>query len=176
VEDWEHVLGCKRCAYWTEVARQFDGTRLGPRERFLLQLMASADHPTWKPLPGLDSADRNSVARLRKHKLVYKEKCVPSTVPTNLRGRWRWRAATIGEVDALSKQSRELYEFFEGIVLNLVGVKKSAIFRIYWRTPLGDALISLYETQLKSDVPILSDWDVGALATEIVNNCTDRQA
>jgi hypothetical protein len=171
MEQTEHELSCRRCQTWTEVARKFGGTRLGPRERFWLVIAGSTERREWREFPSLPSADRNVVARLRRERLL-------SRSPKGLgRGR-RWQVRTIGETDAMSEQERERYENELAAILGLgpIGSRKVVWFKPLLRTPLGDAVVDLYEEQLRGDKPILSDWDTAALAARIVETCPDRAA
>jgi hypothetical protein len=164
----EHELSCRRCAYWTEVAREFGGTRLGQTERELLLNARSVERRDLKPMRALSSRYRNALARLRrKGLLLYR--------PRSVGRRQRWPTEKVGAYDLPLEEVPKLGE--EVLKERLRQQKLFGGREAFWlrphlmRTPLGDAVVALHEQRLRDGTPIR--WDVEALAAEIVRSCPD---
>jgi hypothetical protein len=157
----EHELSCRRCALWTETARAFGGTRLGEVERALLLEIGSSERRERTSVGAMPSAKRNALARLRRKLLVYpwsKEQGRGFRIerPED----WGPTPATTEEFIADQQRIRAW------------GERTHVWLRRLGRTPLGDAVVALYEEQLRDGSVIR--WDVEALAAEIGRSCPDR--
>jgi hypothetical protein len=166
----EHELSCRRCAYWTEAARELGGKRLGKIERDLLLAAGSVERRELKMQTALSSRQRNALARLRRKRLL-------GPRPRSAGFREGWPTEAVGPYDMPIEEVENLPpEVSEERArqVKLFGRRQERWLRPHlMRTGLGDAVVALYGQQLRDGTPIR--LDVEALAQEIVKTCPDRR-
>jgi hypothetical protein len=119
--------------------------------------------------PALASEDRNTLASLRRKRLLHH-------YSQRHARRVTWPEEELGPEDMPPDEVAKLPE--EVIRRRIRWHQELGPRRWYWtrphlmRTPLGDAVVELYRTQLASGERIR--WDPGALREEILRTCPNR--